>query len=62
MHRSTKTQVTHHGNAQTIKTSLPLRQFASNGEQIKQGLTGMLIGAVATIDYRHTTGRSKFAY
>ena len=50
VHRAPILQVTHHGHPQAINVS----QFLLDGEQVQQGLGGVLASAVAGIDNRHT--------
>ena len=45
-------QVTHHGDVQIVQATLSFL----NGKQVQQRLGGMLVGAVACVQYRNVTG------
>ena len=62
MHGSTKAKVPNHGDSQSVYSPLSAGEFASNGIEIQQCLTGVLISPVTAVDDRHATSRRKFAH
>ena len=61
MHSSAVFEVAYHCYVHAIYLSIVRQQFFLDSVEIEQGLGGVLVGAITTVNNWHATGLGKFA-